>query len=184
MMNVQNVGNVFPISSCGPFCTVHISIISKLKNPLCAFFISMSFVAGMDLTMEINKGIRPLPGVTSLLYLIKKQVSLCYTLYHTHTQKQSVTCCHQGRKRKHLFLWEPGPLMMQANHTHAHTKSHTIVFCIIVTRLITSQSFNGGCVYLRESPPCVCVCVYLCVYKRERECVCGCQIPDQMAKCQ
>ena len=146
----------------------------------------------MDLMMEINKGIKPLPAVTSLLYLIKKQVSLCCTLYLTHTH----THCHMlpPRKKTETSVSMGTRPFDDAGepHSYTHTKSHTIVFCILVTRLITSHSFNGGCVYLRESSPCVCVYVCACIRGRQREresvcvcvCVCGCQIPDQMAKCQ
>lgn len=64
--------------------------------------------------------------------------------------KHCVTCCHQGGKWKHLFLWEPSPLMMQAKHTkhaskcadrHKRTLTHTNVYIILMHAV---NSFNTG----------------------------------------
>ena len=73
-----------------------------MKSLYVLLFIYISFVAGVYLMKEINKGIRPLPRFTSLMYLIKKHMSLCYTLrvYHTHSHTHIETVCHMLPPRK------------------------------------------------------------------------------------
>lgn len=116
-------------------------IVSK-KHSLCLTFMYISAVVGLVLRRVIKKGQRCLPVFTSLCIYPKNTCpyvkNLC--VYHRKTEintmKHCATCCHQGGKWKHLFLWEPSPLMMQAKHTkhaskcadrHKRTLTHTNV---------------------------------------------------------
>lgn len=110
--------------------------------------------------------------------------------------KNCVTCCHQGGKWKHLFLWEPSPLMMQAKHTkhaskcadrHKRTLTHTNVLHHTNAHC---QQFQHTCIeYIYENLYIACLRVTARQSTTERDGsekkrVHGCQNHDQMAKCQ
>lgn len=109
--------------------------------------------------------------------------------------KHCVTCCHQGGKWKHLFLWEPSPLMMQAKHTkhaskcadrHKRTLTHTNV--LHHTNAHCQQFQHVYRVHLWKPLHCMSACNSKTEHDREgrewKKRVHGCQNHDQMAKCQ